>query len=477
LRSHLQVLSNEERERVHEQTLALLEKKGMRVDTDEGRRLLAEAGALVDDTTRMVRFPRSFVEEMLSRPTKRFSLGGRRPGFELPLNAGQTTLLVDGSTGQILDHRTGVRRDATMDDVDESLRLIDAIDDIGLSWDMLEPPLDQSTPSGVVTMWRHHVGSFSKHVQDSFGDPALAPWKLEALEAVHGGRDGVRAAHPYSFLITPTSPLVIEEHYTDTWLAMRGYDIPVAVMPMALMGATAPGSMIATVVQLNAEVIGTLCLIQAAEPGTPFIYAPVFAAMDPRSGRLAGGGIEHAVMAAAGVELARSYGLPVLASGAGTHTYTPGVQTGYEKASTALMSMLAQPDIFVGPGSLGGATFFSYEQLIVDVEILRICAKAQRGMATDDALWLADVLEQVEPAGDFLKQPSTRKNARGGEWYISDLDMHDSYETWDAAGRPDVMDNARAKVDRLLAEHQPLALDDDVVRELEKLQERADAAS
>jgi trimethylamine--corrinoid protein Co-methyltransferase len=461
---------------VHEHTLALLEIKGMRVDTAEGRRILAEAGAAVDESASIVRFPRDLVDETLASTAKKFSLGGRRPGFVLPMNAGQTTLLVDGPSGQILDRQSGLRRDGTDRDTVESMRLIDAIDDIGLSWQMVDSGVDDSRPSGVVSIWRQTAANFSKHVQDSFGDPALAPWVLEVLEIVYGGRDGIRKNHPLSFLLTPTSPLVIEEHYTDTWLALRGYDIPVAVMPMPLMGATAPGSMIATLVQTNAEVLGTLCLIEAAGPGTPFIYAPVLAAMDPRSGRLAGGGIEHAVMAVAGIEMARLYGLPVLASGCGTHTFETGVQTAYEKASTSVLPMLAAPDIFVGPGSLGGATFFSYEELVIDVEILRTCRKAQRGIATDDDLWLQDVLERVEPGGNFLKEPSTRKNVRG-EWYISDLDMHDSAEAWEAAGRPDVRDNARAKVDRILAEHEPLPLGDDVDRELVKLQKKADAAS
>ena len=74
------------------------------------------------------------------------------------------------------------------------------------------------------------------------------------------------------------------------------------------------------------------------------------------------------------------------------------------------------------------------------------------GSTPSDDLWLGDVLERVEPAGNFLKEPSTRRNARSGEWYISDLDMHESFEAWEAAGRPDVRDHARAKVDEILAE-------------------------
>ena len=143
--------------------------------------------------------------------------------------------------------------------------------------------------------------------------------------------------------MTPTSPLVLERSCIDTWLALRGYDIPVAIMPMPLMGATAPASMTATLVVANAETLATLCVVQAAEPGTPTIYAPGRPPSDPRSGRLAGGGIEHAIMAAAGTQMARLYGLPVEASGCGTDQFVPGAQAAFEKATTALFTALALP--------------------------------------------------------------------------------------------------------------------------------------
>ena len=57
---------------------------------------------------------------------------------------------------------------------------------------------------------------------------------------------------------------------------------------MPMMGATAPGSLLATTLLANCETLGVLCLVQAAEPGTPFIYAPIALTMDPRSGRYAG---------------------------------------------------------------------------------------------------------------------------------------------------------------------------------------------
>ena len=83
------------------------------------------------------------------------------------------------------------------------------------------------------------------------------------------------------------------------------------------------------------------------------------------------------------------------------------------------------------------------------------------------------MLERVGPGGHFLAETSTRRNARAGEWYYAQLGGHDSYDAWAAAGRPDVLDEARAKVEELLATHVPLPLGDDVERELASLRVRA----
>ena len=461
---------------MHEHTLALLETNGVRVDSERSRAILAEAGARVDDRG-VARLPRALVERALETAPKRFALGGRRPGFSLPMNEGRFTVLADGGATTVLDRDTGERRPGEERDWREATLLLDALDDVGLYWWMVEAGIGFDSPAGIVTYLRDLFGLFSKHVQDSFLDPSLAPWLLEALEIVFGGRDAVRALHPYSYLVTPTSPLVLERWCLDTWLALRGYDIPVAIMPMPLMGATAPASMLATLVTANAETLAVVTLLQCAEPGTPVIYAPVIASMDPRSGRLAGGGIEHAVMAAAGVELARSYGLPVEASGCGTDQYVPGIQAAFEKSLTAMVSGLAQPDILVGPGCLGGAMVLSFEQLLIDCEILRVVRKAQNGIAVADDLWLDDEFAAAGHAGDFLSRPSTRRTVRSGEFYLPQLGMHDTWDAWRAAGAPDITVEARARVESLLADHEPLPLDDDVRRGLDELAARATAST
>ncbi len=58
MKTSVQVLSQDERHRVHEESLNILEKTGVRVETPLGRRILRDAGAQVDDINKIVKFPR-----------------------------------------------------------------------------------------------------------------------------------------------------------------------------------------------------------------------------------------------------------------------------------------------------------------------------------------------------------------------------------------------------------------------------------
>jgi trimethylamine--corrinoid protein Co-methyltransferase len=180
------------------------------------------------------------------------------------MNAGNFTLLADGEGMFVVDSETGQRRSSTYKDWLKATRLIDALDEIGIYWSMVErgdePPIP--TPGEMVMHYS----------------------RIEILQVIFGDKETIRTTHPYSFLLCPQSPLVIDQQYTDAYLALLGWDIPVAIMPMPLMGGTAPGSLISTIILGNCEVLATLCMIQAGAPGTPIIYAPVLAISNMRSG-------------------------------------------------------------------------------------------------------------------------------------------------------------------------------------------------
>ncbi len=469
----LQVLSDDEKTQIHEKTLKILANTGVQVKTEKGRKILKDAGADVDENTMIVKFPRKLVEESIRLAPKKFTLGARRPGWDLPMNVGDCHLMVDGEGTSVIDRETGEHRPSTFSDWLEATRLTDALDEFGVYWGMVEHNAGDESLSDSVNYWRHLFSNFSKHVQDGTPSVEHSSWLIEVLQIVFGDKKTIIETHPLSVLLCPHSPLIIEEQHTDAYLALSGYDIPIAVMPMPLMGGTGPGSMLSMTILGNCEVLSTLCLVQAANPGTPFIYAPALAVMNPRSGLYSAGTIEGGLLGSAAIEMSRYYKIPVEGTGGGTNMFAPGIQASYERAMNSQIPMLSWPDLMIGAGLLGGSMILSLEQLVIDTELFRMSKQAHRGILSSDEMWLDEVIQRVGPGGHFIGEKSTVSNLRSGEWLIPRIGIHESQRAWEIGGKKDILEEAREKVENILSTHTPLPLSSDKWKELEKLHKRA----
>lgn len=463
------VLSDQERHRVHEESLNILENTGIRVETPIGRKILKDAGAEVNDSNKLVKFPKALVESSLKLISRDFTLSARRPGTDLAMNSGESTLCLDGCGTMVLDSKTGQRRKAIFADWKNVTRLADALDEIGIYWGQLDPSDIGSTMGDRVNCMCQIFRNFSKHVQETIRSPEEVSWYKEILQTIFGTKEEIRTKHPVSSLLCPQSPLIIDRIYTEAYLALKGLNIPVAIMPMPLMGATAPGNMISTIVQGNCEVLSMICLLQANEPGVPIIYSPALAVMNPRTATVSYASMEFSIMDAAATEMARYYGLPAESSPGGSDAHILNFQNAYENAIMAVPTILSWPDIVVGPGMLDGSMVSSLEKILIDVETFRLARHAHRGVNTSEDNWLTDVISEIGPGGNYLCEPSTVSSVRSDDWYISDFGSHETYDSWTANGKKDIPEEARDKVDRILESHEPLPLSDDVEKELDKI--------
>ena len=475
MKAQIQVLSNEECVQVHERSLNILQHMGVHVLSERARKILGEAGAEVDDAAQRVRFPRAMVEESLRLAPRQFRLGGRRPDWDLDMNIGECSLLADGGAVSVLDWESGEIRPGTFDDWVSATKLIDTIDEIGVYWNVVEGGFSDSRAE-FVSYYRNVLKNCSKHLQDSVDSPEKAQLLMEILSIVFGGRENVRIKHPFSYLLCPMSPLVIDSKYTDAYLETIGWDMPVAIMPMPLMGATAPASLISTILVANSEFLAMLCLVQAAAPGTAAIYAINPQAIEPRTWRYTGGAVENSLFGAAATCMGRYYGLPVEAGTGGTDQYYPGAQAGYERAINWSLPTISWPDILVGPGLLGGSTILCLEQMVMDVEIFRRFARLHEGIHTTEDRWLDEIILNAGPGANFMGQKSTLKALHDGRFYLSEMGFHGTYEKWKASGMPDIVDDIQDITRAMLKKHQPLALEQTADYELECLERHYRAA-
>ncbi|MCL4822716.1 MAG: trimethylamine methyltransferase family protein, partial [Anaerolineales bacterium] len=80
-----QLLSDSEKERIHADTLKVLETVGVRYYSEKALKLLEDAGARVDYDEKIARIPPALAEHALDAAPKAFTLGARNPQHDYPL--------------------------------------------------------------------------------------------------------------------------------------------------------------------------------------------------------------------------------------------------------------------------------------------------------------------------------------------------------------------------------------------------------
>ncbi|NLT48058.1 MAG: hypothetical protein GXX92_06535, partial [Clostridiales bacterium] len=112
-----EIFSQEEIELVHRKTMELLEKTGVSIKSKKAFRLLAEAGAKVDEETQRVYLTEDRVMEAVRQAPKKFVLAGRNPKFDYEIPSFESRHTMSGICTNIYDPYTGEKRESTKEDV------------------------------------------------------------------------------------------------------------------------------------------------------------------------------------------------------------------------------------------------------------------------------------------------------------------------------------------------------------------------
>ena len=151
---------------------------------------------------------------------------------------------------------------------------------------------------------------------------------------------------------------------------------------------------------------------------------------------------------------------------------------------STLLPAMAGSSIIYGAGMLDMGMTMSYEQLLIDAEIIRMTRRILDGIRFDDETLAAEVIRAVGPAGTYLGQRHTLKHMRR-ETTTSTLIERRMYESWEKDGRKDMEQRAHEAALRLYKEHVPLPLPEAVAAQIrgivaeaaEELQERASVSN
>lgn len=372
----LSVLTPDEVEAVHQTTLRILWEVGIVLTHPEARERLAGAGARVQGDRAHI--PPDRVEWALGQCPRQVTLRGRG-GKSVVLGDGSLHWHNLGGARDLYDPRSGRRRPATVQDVRDSARLLDALENV-TSVTPFFTPQDVPGPLMAPAMYRHTIACTIKPVHGPGVQTAEEVRRIARMAAVIGPPSEV-----LTLGVSPVSLLFFPDDVAEAIMETARLGIPLGPLPCPIAGATAPLSLAGALAQQNAEVLGAVVLAQLVRPGLPVFYCGRLAMMEPRTGTAVWGGVEVGLASAATVQIGHRYGLPVNVYGFSTNAHTLDIQSGYERALNAAIPALAGADELSGIGEMEAGVMGSCAQMVCDNEIAATIGRLRRGFAAGGA--------------------------------------------------------------------------------------------
>ena len=198
-------------------------------------------------------------------------------------------------------------------------------------------------------------------------------------------------------IVNVNSPLRYDGRMLEALLAYAAAGQAVVVTPFLLMGAMAPVSIPAALVQQLAEALAGIALVQLVRPGCPVVLGSFLSNIDMQSGSPGFGGPESAIGLSCSGQLARHYRLPWRSGGGAlTTSPVPDAQAGLEGTNTMLAAFLSGANLVLHTGRLA-----------------RRRTRRELREARDRPRPRAHPARPVHPARGDAREPGVRRPRRG----------------------------------------------------------------
>ncbi len=463
-RPRLSVISDEQIEQIHQATLEVLERTGIKTSHPRALELLHGAGARVDRNR--VRIPAWMVEEAIRTAPSRVVLGGRDGARQVFLEGTKYWFGPSLDCIDYLDPLTDARRRFVSDDCRVTATVADALPNytwvmtIGMADDVPAAIADRVIARQVFTYTEKPLVFCCKDV-NSVSDI------YEMALLIAGGEETFSRAPTIVHYSEPISPLLYYDPAVEKILFCAEKGIPLINFPAPQGGSTAPATFAGEIVQGSAESLSGLVLAQLVRPGAPFIYGAFATVMDMKTTIFSYGAPEMSLMVAAMAQMAQHYRLPFFGTAGCSDAKFPDPQAAAEVAFSCLASALVGANLIHDAGSwLDHGSLASPAFMVLVNEILSMVEQFMSGVPVSDETLALDIMDRVGPGGHYLYEDHTLRHFKR-VWY-SDLFDRSIQANWLADGARRFEQRLRDKTERLMR-HQPAPLPDDILSEMERM--------
>jgi len=460
MRPKLELLDKPLIERILDEAFQLIEDPGVRV-APYVEDLLRSAGITVKE--RVAHIPEALARRLLDLAPRGFCLYDRlgKPAVQY---GGEAVHFDPGSSClNILDPETRQPRPAMSADLVRLVQVTEMLPQFAAQSTAMVcndvPPEIGDWYRLLLVLWYSEkpivTGAFSAQTLHTLID-------LLAIES--RGREALRR-HPRAvFDVCPSPPLNWSEFASQNLADLARAGVPAEIVSMPLAGATAPVTLVGSVVQHAAECISGITIHQLAQPGAPIVWGGAPAIFDMRTGKTPMGAIETAMLDVACSQVGKYLGLP-------THAYLVAgdgrvidAQVEMESGMSVVLGALAGINMISGAGMLDFLACHSIEKLVIDAEAIASAQRLLEGIQPRGVSLAVDLFAQTGLGGDFLKLKETRALFRKEQHFPSAV-IDRGLPAPDGTS-PDILQRARHRVDELVSSYQRHALPNEVEQEL-----------
>lgn len=455
-------------ERIHMASLEILERVGIDVHSKEAREVLGDHGADVDGLR--VCIPGHMVEQALDLTPAYLTLCDRKG--EVAIRAwGYNTAFGGGSDClYVLDHRSGRRRRAVLEDVEQAVTVMDALPQFDFVMSgFLPSDVDQRVYHvyQMATMLSHTTKPIVFVTPDFEGCVTV----VEMCEIVAGGEDAFRHSPFATCYINVTSGLVANEEALQKCMYLARKGLPMLYIPINAAGVNSPTTTAGCMATMNAGTMLGLVLAQLVRPGTP-VAVPGWNGGPYNLKTMVGNYVladEQGVAASMG----KFYNLPVFGLGGATDSKALDQQCAAEAALGLFNAHLSGANIIHDCGFMDAGLQGSLQLMAIDNELIAWIRAATGPVQANEDMLALDVIEELGPTGDYLSHDHTYAHFKDAHYaHLADKRQYDS---WMEQGGTTMEERARVEVDDILRNHRPEPLSTDVEAALRDIIQREKA--
>jgi trimethylamine--corrinoid protein Co-methyltransferase len=466
LQNWCEFLSRDEIEQIHKTSMRAMEEVGVKFPYEEALAVFEKHGFKTDGEK--VFFKEQQVMDALASVPRPFTIHAPNPDKSVVVGDGSPVFVPGYGAPFLVDYEVG-KREPTMADYEDLVRLADALPNQDMSGHLLVEPADVASEAAHLLMLKAHMLHSDKPFIGSAEGEAGARNTMEMAQILFGEEIGDR---PVTVgLINSLSPLGYSDEMLRALMVYARHRQPVIIAALAMAGSTGPITLAGLLAMQNAELLAGVVLTQLINPGTPAIYGSTSTNIDMKTGALAIGSPECSLMISGHAQLARYYGLPSRSGGTLADASFPDAQAGFESMFGLLTTVNSGIDFVLHAGGiLTSYLAFSYEKLVLDDEMCGMMRRYEEGVEISPETLAYDVIANVGSDGNYLMEMHTVKRCRTEFWTPAVADRA-GLEEWMDTGRKRAVDRAHERWQMLVAEHEDPPLDETTIRQLESFVE------